>query len=238
MIKDTGNNWTRIIQVPIDVSVINYNISTIDYYGFTNHTDVKQVNVIDTLEPTLTDNTPSTSGTGNTFIFNATVTDNIAVSQVSVSYYFGTNTPTQEIMNQITGTDYYEKQISIPTDSTDKLYYNLSAIDQATNENYTGINDVLISDDDAPRIYDVANETTSTYVNITCNVTDNIALTRINVTIINPDNTEDNKSMIHLQNDMYYYNVSKPMDLYDYYIWATDTSSNFNKTKTYTFTIG
>lgn len=72
------------------------------------------------------------------------------------------------------------------------------------------------------------------YVNITCNVTDKIAVDEVWVNITYPDNTTHNFSM----NPSYYFNqtYSQP-GTYQFFIWANDTNNNINISTGYTFQI-
>jgi hypothetical protein len=229
-LMNDGTNWIHEIEVPIDTSIVYYMITARDHYGFINTTGTKQIMVTDIVEPSLIDNTLSTSGTGNTFTFNATISDNIEVTEVIVSYQFGTGAITSESMNQITSTDYFERQITIP-DSLELLHYNITAKDAANNQNKTNTADVSIIDDDAPTIDNVAYLTGTNYVNISCEVSDNIALNDLKLNLSNTT-ISHNVTMIHLENNNYYYNLSIDPGTYDYYIWAIDTSNNDQKTIT------
>ncbi|MCD6573662.1 MAG: right-handed parallel beta-helix repeat-containing protein, partial [Thermoplasmata archaeon] len=100
--------------------------------------------------PSINDNTPSTATTGDPFTFNASVVDNIGVSNVYVEYWYGTGSHTNVSMNNVAG-DYYEYDITIP-DTLETLHYIISALDSSGNWNNTGIKDVTISDDDLPSL--------------------------------------------------------------------------------------
>lgn len=73
------------------------------------------------------------------------------------------------------------------------------------------------------------------YVNITCNVTDNTAVTVVKVDISGPEGFHVNKTM---NQGSYYYNASyNTTGLYTYYIWAEDMYGNTNKSAEFNFTI-
>jgi len=235
--KETSNNYSYEIEVPIDTSIIYYNISARDYYGIENNTGIQQVTVIDILEPSIIDNTPSTSTTGNTFMFNATVMDNIGVSTVLLSYWYDNATIIEFDMIKIGSTNYYQKEINIPLNSTDDLHYNLTATDGAMNKNTTIITNVTINDDDTPIIENITCNLSANFINISCNVTDNIGLNLVKVNITNPDSSYDNISMIYFENNEYFYNSTKAEGTYMYYIWAMDSSNNTRKSIEYTFAI-
>jgi len=72
------------------------------------------------------------------------------------------------------------------------------------------------------------------YVNITCDVTDNVAVDEVRVNITYPDSSYCNETMI----GNYYYNTTyEQIGTYHYFIWANDTSENTNISSNYTFEI-
>jgi len=235
MTNTAGNYWENdSISIPYDSDDdLFYNISAVDTYGFWGHLVNQQVVVSDNISPVISDdNTPVSAGTGNSFIFNATVTDNVDVSDVYVYYWFGSGSAQNESMSQVGSTDYYEKEITIPSDSTDMLHYNISAVDTASNWVETGQKDVTIYDDDGPVISDVTDEpdpqVSGGNVNISCDVDDNIALNEVWVNVSGPAGfTTVNTTMGVDATGRYYYNETYTVvGTYDYFIWANDTSSN------------
>jgi len=73
------------------------------------------------------------------------------------------------------------------------------------------------------------------YVNISCDVTDNVGVNDVKVNITFPDGSYLNESML---GGSYYYNSSYvQVGSYDYFIWANDTSDNANISAVYSFTI-
>ncbi|GAJ07470.1 unnamed protein product, partial [marine sediment metagenome] len=104
--------------------------------------------------------------------------------------------------------------------------------------------DVKIIDNDKPMIADVAaypiHQTLGEYVNITCTVTDNIAVDTVNVSISGPPGFSSfNTSMNRGNGESYYYNQSHytQVGMYEFYILATDISGNSNVTPVYFFEI-
>jgi len=73
------------------------------------------------------------------------------------------------------------------------------------------------------------------YVNISCNVTDNIAVDEVWVNITYPDSSYHNETMLE---GSYYYNTSYTIiGTYNYFIWANDTNGNSNTSSVYDFAI-
>lgn len=93
-----------------------------------------------------------------------------------------------------------------------------------------GASDVIL-----PEISDVSNtvsyplDTDSGFgwENISCTVTDNVAVDQVFVNITSPDNTVTNFLMSNGSGSNYYYNTSfNQYGNYSYFIWANDTSDN------------
>lgn len=69
------------------------------------------------------------------------------------------------------------------------------------------------------------------WMNITCDITDNVAVRTVNLKVHNPDSSWNNVTMMTKSSHHYYYNSSTVFSTsgnYSYFIWANDTSSNFN----------
>jgi alkyl hydroperoxide reductase subunit AhpC len=194
----------------------NYSIWANDINGYANISDTYSFKINDTEAPGIVDNTLDSAGTGNSFTFNATVTDNIDVANVYVYYWHGSEPAENKSMSQIGSTDYYEKEIAIYSNSTDILHYNISAVDAAGNWVETGQQDVTIYDDDSP------------VMNISCDVDDNIAVDEVWVNVSGPAGfTPVNTTMDVDAADSYYYNANYSIvGTYNYSIWANDTVSN------------
>jgi len=77
---------------------------------------------------------------------------------------------------------------------------------------------------------------TGGYVNITCDVTDNVGIDTVMVNITDPIGGTRNETM--LEDSSYYYNDAYTIiGTYEYYIWANDTSDNTDTSPLYTFEI-
>jgi len=85
--------------------------------------------------------------TGEVFNFNATFTDNIAVTGVWVHYWFGNGTVVEK---NIYGPTFYDLNIRIPYDSTETLHYYFTAVDAAGNSVQSAQSDVAVEDIIAP----------------------------------------------------------------------------------------
>ncbi len=139
----------------IDVGALYYSTDALSYIfhavdssGNWNETERKNVTIHDNdLPMIILDSTPTSSATGDQLIFNAQVTDNIAVMNVSVKYWYAGMLPVQTNM---TGSGTYLLPIVIPWDSLLDLNYRFYMWDSSGNVNVTGIKVIPIYDNDKP----------------------------------------------------------------------------------------
>jgi len=229
--------------------IFNWNTSTQSYgittkltpgegdwiYAYFNCTLRQQID-----PPIIIDNSEENTGTGNSYVCNASVSDPDGVTSVWLQYWYGSNPYSFVPMNP-TGVDsYYEKTLTIPSTSVDSLHYIIAANDTKNHWNTTSEQTVSITDDDVPIITNVLASPSSTsqggYINISCDVADNIAVNTIRLNITYPDLSTINVSMN--TGSEYYLNQSYSMSgTYEYFILANDTSNNINISSTNTFTI-
>jgi len=123
--------------------------------------------------------------------------------------------------------------------SVSNLIYRIQVND--TSGNYVrGVQQSIpVYDNDMPDITDVIAypnlQRAGYYVNISCEVTDNIGVNIVKVNITYPDGSIINVSM---SGGSYYYNVTYAQTgTYNYFIWANDTSGNCNSSPAYQFEV-
>jgi len=77
------------------------------------------------------------------------------------------------------------------------------------------------------------------WVNISCKVTDNVAVSQVKVNITYPDASTVNQTMTYnSQTHLAKYNITySQLGVYDYFIWAGDTSGNTKRSSVYSFQI-
>jgi hypothetical protein len=117
-----------------------------DYYPLMNPWEFKPVEFMDL--------TAATGTTGDPFIFKCQTLKHIAPSMVTVKYWYGNNIGSA-INASMTGNSFNEKdiwtlKITVPSDSTDDLNYEISVLDKWSNWRAIGPKAVTITDNDAP----------------------------------------------------------------------------------------
>jgi len=78
------------------------------------------------------------------------------------------------------------------------------------------------------------------WINITCIVTDNVAVNGVSLNITNSDGSYNNNTINAIGANSYYYNSSAVFSTYgnySYFIWANDTTNNQNTSSIYTFSM-
>jgi len=148
-----GDFWIKTIIIKDTLDNMHYIISSNDTSNNWNNTDVKDVSISDNDYPVILDNTPSNAVAGNPFTFNATVTDNIQISNVWVEFWYDAGEHTNESMTN-TVDDTWEKTITIDQNS-EILHYVISAVDSSDNWINTSVNDVPIITNDPPNAPDI-----------------------------------------------------------------------------------
>jgi hypothetical protein len=76
------------------------------------------------------------------------------------------------------------------------------------------------------------------WVNITCNVSDNLEVKNVFLNITNPDDSYNNLTMSKTGTNSYYLNSSTAFTQdgnYNYHIWTNDTIQNINTSSSYLF---
>jgi hypothetical protein len=123
------------------------------------------------------------------------------------------------------------------------LTYTVQVNDTSNNYFLGSQQTKSVTDNDAPLISDVsavpASQIVDGYVNITANVSDNINLNSVMVAITGPSGfTPVNDSMDNAGGDVhYYYENYSIVGIYNYSIWANDSSDNSVTSATYQFEI-
>jgi len=169
----------------------------------------------------------------NLINITANITDDITVNQVYLNYTSINATNYNVSMNQWNGNWSYD----IPGQSdTGFVSYFIWANDTSDNANQTIIYQIQINDVTNPEInhFPVASANVFDVINITANITDDVAVNLVYLYYTRVNGTHYNVSM-QKWNGNYSYEISGQNNIgfVDYFIWANDTSNNDNLTLTY-----
>jgi parallel beta-helix repeat protein len=189
--------------------------------------------IVDSTPPEIIDNTPSVAYTGDSFTFNATITDNVEVGGAVAAFHYkaGGDDYNQDLYN--TYGDYWEGTIIIK-DTLDIIVYSIMAWDTANNLNCSELKNITIYDNDNPEITNIKADPwiqmINGYVNLSAVVTDNIDVSEVYLYILYPDSSVKNFSIKQNKvDDTYYYNQKYTQEgSYTFHIWANDNSGNAN----------
>lgn len=142
------SNFSLDMIVPDNASWIKYRFHFTDSSNNWNSTVVRNISVEDDEFPTFgLDSTPSIGTTGGQLTFQVSVNDNIAVTNVTVEYWFGSDPHLNLTMD---GEGAYDLTINISGDETDDLFYIFHASDSSGNWIQSSQKQIDIQDDDAP----------------------------------------------------------------------------------------
>ncbi len=226
-----GDFYEHSMTVPSGATELNYNLMAEDTFNNWKETGQIQITIDDEQSPVISDESPSQAEAGETFMFNVSVTDNGAVGSVHV-YYWTDVSSSNNLSMTATGGTYYERTVTIPAQATE-LYYNITAVDTASNWNQTGQIDIDVVDTSGPEINDesLGNGTTGDDYVFNASVTDNSGVSSVYVKYWTDVSNPTNSSMLLEGGDHYEKTVSLPANatVLNYNISAMDSSGNWNK---------
>ncbi len=221
-----------------NIGIYNTTLTVTDNDGATDEI-TKQIIVTDNNPPEINDNTADVAYTGDNFVFNATVTDDIEVDFVQVKYWYQGETSSTH--NMINVADNYYKYAKTINHTLKPLHYQIIAKDTSNNYNDTNIKDITIYDNDEPAITDQTGNTayTGKQFNFNATITDNIEIENVYVEYWYGTEAPTNISMNLLTNNFYKKSITieHRLDKLHYKISAKDTSKNWNNTSIKTITI-
>ena len=235
-----GVMYNKTIELGHNETEMHYFFHLEDLENNTNVTPVSKVDIVDNDLITMGDNTSFTGGTGDNFIFNASLIDNRdPPDEISgyVIYWFGQATPvnsTNISLELIENTSFFVRNITIPSDSNASLYYNISCVDISGNWNETGGSEVTIIDNDAP-VFNVSSTPGTGYTGdpfvFNCSWTENIELVSTYIEYWYLDGAHINSSMTNAGGDYFEHSIvlrDNYTGLLYYNYSAVDTSANWN----------
>jgi hypothetical protein len=128
---------------------LNYQFQAIDTSDNSNMTDIASKKIKDNIKPKfINDLTSVTPTTGDEFQFIVEVTDNIAVSEVLVRYWFGNEAPDNTILANFKK-DIWDCTITVK-DSLEALNYIFFAKDSSGNLANSTVKELTVTDNDGP----------------------------------------------------------------------------------------
>lgn len=197
--------------------------------------------------PEIIDNTPTGPGnatTGDDFVFNATITDNWAITGVYVNWTADTSAEETSTEMLLESGDYYTGTITVPSDAND-IDYHIAALNWNGDWNETSTDTVEgVVDNDAPTItltYEddvLANKIYKATADITDNREEvNTTLISYKVKMVNGTGnvTWDNQTDIPMTTvSGYHYNITLDENAtwLWYEVWANDSVNNYGAINT------
>jgi hypothetical protein len=233
-----GENIASSIIDLIDVGITNED----SYVSVSVNNGIVKVDTpVDLL---IVDNSPKQGYTGDSFVFSASVTNNIEPSKninVKVDWSHGTKGGNVS-MNYISGT-HFSKTVTLDKNSVADMTYEIYAVDSFGNSITTPTTFVPVSDNDPPTIASVSTTPSSQeiggYVYISTKVTDNIEMGDVFLNIENPEGKTEKIDITQNKNgDVYSYNKNyNIIGTYSIYIQAYDVNGFSATSGTYNFEI-
>jgi hypothetical protein len=238
----SGNYFVKTITL----SNVNTNPLTYHFYARdtakvpnVNYTSQYSATVTDDEAPVITSDSGAVSvGTGDVVTLWVQASDNLVVTSATA-----TVDSTPYPMSWSVGNARWEYVFTAPTGSIASHSYSLAVFDAAANSDASGPYTITVNDNDAPVITNIlatpSSQLVNGYVNITATITDNINLLEKKVRITGPAGYAPiNISMTQDGGNTFYYNSTYTITgIYNYSIWAKDTSNNGITSTTYQFNI-
>ena len=244
-----GNYFEKTVTLDLNSSLdMTYTIYACDSYGNSNTTSMESVSVIDNDPPVIADvsASPSFQEIFGFVNISSVVTDNIAMDTVYVNItYPDSSLENFSITGNKTGDTYYCNK----TYNLIGLYsYFIWANDTDNNNDVSAGHTFVIGDITSPEISNVVltpsdpldTDPAFGWINITCDVTDDVAVDDVSLNITNPWGSWNNVSFNTGGGTSYYYNSSTAFSQagnYSYHIWADDTSNNTVVSSSYNFSM-
>jgi hypothetical protein len=218
-----------------------YRAYAADSFGNSVTTAISSVPVLDNTLPSLVlDASDDLGYAGSSFSFSISASDNIAVSSVNVSWTHGSfqrNKALSYSAGSWRGTIVLDQSIS-------GLNYRVQVNDSSGNHVQGSLQSIPVVDESDPEISLIsctpATPEVNMPVNISAEISDNIALADVFLHVVYPDASVVNCSLLGNASGMRYYCTRSYalLGLYHYWFWALDTSGNVKKSSEGSFTIG
>jgi hypothetical protein len=241
MLQGAGDEWFLNISY-IDPGLYSYTVWANDSSDNWNSTGPGTFDITGDLSlPELSNllDFPDPQIPGGNVNITVDVTDDIGVSSVWVNITFPDATWNNVTMTKGSGDGWY---YNTSYSDLGSYSYTVWANDTSDNWNTTGPETFTIQDDDGPQFSNLDDnpdpQENGGYVNVTVDVTDDVAVDNVWINITYPDSSWLNVSMTQGTGDEWYHNISySDLGAYTYSIYANDTNDNWNTTGPGTFTI-
>ena len=185
ILSESSGTYTLTVDLRTDTDeTFHYFFQAADTSGNWARSSTVDITITDNDKPSIdSDDTPSSGTTGDSFTFSIDASDNVAMGNAYVLYWFGTGSMTNSTMLEDSGT--YTYTITLPEDSIDSLYYTIQIVDAAGLWTYLGSDvEVKITDNDKPVFgadtTDVGGTTGET-LDFGIEVTDNMGVNEVEV---------------------------------------------------------
>ncbi len=240
MSKGTGDSWFNNTIYTI-LGIYDYVIWTNDTSGNWNSSSGHSFTIQDTTLPVISNvlDTPDPQETGGFVNITCDVTDTEGIYNVWVNITLPSGGYINISLTKGAGNEWYNNSIYTTLGIYD---YVIWANDTSDNWNTSSGHSFTIQDTTLPVISNVLDipdlQEVGGSVNITCDVTDNIRISNVWVNITLPGGGYTNVSMTKGLGDEWYNNTFYgALGIYDYVIWANDSSDNWNSSSGHSFTI-
>ena len=249
MVHVGGNYFEKMVTFDLNSSLdMTYTIYACDSYGNSITTSLESVSVVDNDPPVFADvsASPGSQEVSGFVNISAVVMDNIAIDMVYVNItYPDSSLENLSITGNKTGDTYYCNRTY---DMIGLYSYYIWANDTQANSDVSAGYTFVIGDMTSPEISNVVltpsdpldTDPAFGWINITCDVTDNVAVDGVSLNITNPNESWNNVSINTGGGTSYYYNSSTAFSQYgnySYYIWADDASDNTIASSSYNFSM-
>ena len=231
--KGQNNTWTGTVSIPSDsLQNLTHVFHALDSSGNGQASGHIIVTVRDNDLPAFgTDSTQLSGTTGDLFLFQISVSDNIDIDEVSVEYWFGAGAHTNSSMS---GTGPFTHTLHVPSGDLNDIHYIFHASDSAGNWIKTTARGAPISDNDPPVLSsDLTPQTATTGDPFTfsAQVSDNIGIHTVSVEYWYEQGAHINTTMAG--SGAYSLAITIPsgsIDLLSYIFHFNDSAGNWNET--------
>jgi len=245
MVYVGGGYFEKTVTLAQSTSAMTYRIYVEDTTGNSFTTALDSVSVIDNDKPSLISDTSSGSGsTGDSYRWFVNLSDNInSEGSLTVKVNLANGSLSGNSSMSYTGS--YWTYAHALDHSLSSMTYSIYDRDSAGNILYVSWSHspVSVSDNDVPTTgtpqASPSSQTKDGSVNLSCAITDNIALSTVYLLINYPDSSSINISVFsnRIVNTFYSLRTYSMLGVYSFSFWAQDSSGNAKRSSTQTFSI-